>query len=304
MFSDDQPAAPTLSIIIPAYNYAHLLPRALDSIFSQWQPGVEVLVIDDGSTDDTTTVLASYHQQHSTHLQWLSQDNAGVAAARNRGINMATGSHLWLLDADDELADGAVAKVLEVLEQKAPTLLLGSHCNVFADGREKASQRKPISDNLQYNFLAYLQKKIPMLHGAFVVKKEELQRYPYPSSLSHSEDIPVFAWLLANLPALTMDAVMVRIHKHAGSRRHDSEAAIATGSTLVDVLFDAEKLPPPCMPYRDWYLAFRIASVFRTCYLAGDYNEAKRLYRQLLGLNLRLALRWRTLSKRLRMLFR
>lgn len=88
---------PTISAIIPAYNAARYVGRAIESVLAQTYPVQEVFVIDDGSVDDTAEVIAQYGSQ--VHL--IRQENAGPGAARNRGARQATGEWLALLDADD-----------------------------------------------------------------------------------------------------------------------------------------------------------------------------------------------------------
>ena len=92
-----------LSIVIPAFNCAEWLARSVGSAFLFADAAVEVVVVDDGSTDATRQVLAGLQQTHPT-LRVLTQANAGLSAARNAGIAQATGTHIVLLDADDELA--------------------------------------------------------------------------------------------------------------------------------------------------------------------------------------------------------
>ena len=81
---------PLISVVIPAYNYGHLLPRALDSVLAQWADDLELLVIDHGSRADTPQVLAGYVERHP-QLRAIRQDNGGAAAARNHGIRQARG---------------------------------------------------------------------------------------------------------------------------------------------------------------------------------------------------------------------
>ena len=88
---------PDISVIIPAFNRAHTLPKALDSVLSQTLKPREIIVVDDGSTDETNAVLANY-----PGLCIISQDNRGVSAARNVGIEKAGGEWLAFLDSDDE----------------------------------------------------------------------------------------------------------------------------------------------------------------------------------------------------------
>ena len=88
---------PKVSIIIPTYNCACYLGRAIDSVRAQTYKDYEILVVDDGSTDDTKNVV----RQHDRHVIYLYQENRGVSAARNHAISKASGELLAYLDADD-----------------------------------------------------------------------------------------------------------------------------------------------------------------------------------------------------------
>lgn len=88
---------PEVSVIIPTYNSAHFLPAAVDSVLAQTFRDFEVLVIDDGSTDETAKVMHRYGDP----VRDIRQANGGVAVARNRGIAMARGRFVAFLDADD-----------------------------------------------------------------------------------------------------------------------------------------------------------------------------------------------------------
>ena len=94
-----------VSIIIPAYNNGAYLDAALTSVLQQHYRPLEMIVVDDGSTDDTPAVVAHWQQQHAVHnsaqLHYCYQANGGPATARNRGVALANGSLLAFLDADD-----------------------------------------------------------------------------------------------------------------------------------------------------------------------------------------------------------
>jgi glycosyltransferase involved in cell wall biosynthesis len=88
---------PLVSVIIPNYNYAHYLPQALDSVLAQTYSKVEIIVIDDGSTDDSESILRSYGDR----IRWIKQQNQGVSASRNLGVRETKGELVAFLDADD-----------------------------------------------------------------------------------------------------------------------------------------------------------------------------------------------------------
>lgn len=102
---------PRISVVIPAYNCAPYLPAALDSVLAQTLAAHEVLVIDDGSTDDTPAVLARY----AGRVTVVRQPNAGETAARNRALEVATGELVAVLDADDVAAPTRLARQAEEL---------------------------------------------------------------------------------------------------------------------------------------------------------------------------------------------
>jgi len=93
---------PSVSVVIPSYNCASYLPRALDSVLAQHYPAerIEVLVVDDGSRDDSAAIAGDYAQR-DRRIQVLMQPNGGPAAARNRGIRASHGELIAFLDADD-----------------------------------------------------------------------------------------------------------------------------------------------------------------------------------------------------------
>jgi glycosyltransferase involved in cell wall biosynthesis len=109
----------TISVIIPTYNRAHTLPRALDSVFAQNHLPIEVIVVDDGSDDGTENLIQSDYPE----VIYLSQDNLGVSQARNRGIKQAQGEWLALLDSDDAWLAEKLQVQLQRLE-RSPNLRL------------------------------------------------------------------------------------------------------------------------------------------------------------------------------------
>lgn len=123
---------PSVSVVIPAHNHARYLAEAIDSVLAQTQPAADVTVVDDGSTDDTPQVLASY----AGRLRAVRQPNRGVSAARNAGAAHACGELVAFLDADDVWLPEKLAAQAALFASR-PSLGL-VHCaveEVDADGR-------------------------------------------------------------------------------------------------------------------------------------------------------------------------
>lgn len=122
---------PQITALIPAYNRAHLLPRALESVLAQSRVPDEIIVVDDGSADDTAAVVAGYGER----VRYLYQENAGSAAARHTG--MLAASHPWvaLLDSDDVWVPDYLERIAQAIVGTG-----GRAGYYFADTRRTAQE--------------------------------------------------------------------------------------------------------------------------------------------------------------------
>ncbi len=105
---------PTVSVVIPAFNRAHTITRALHSVFKQSHPAYEVIVVDDGSNDQTCQLV----QEQFPSVQLIQQENRGVSAARNCGIRSASGEWIALLDSDDAWMPHKLSRQIDVLQEQ------------------------------------------------------------------------------------------------------------------------------------------------------------------------------------------
>ena len=115
-----------ISVIVPVYNVIEYLSRCIESILSQANQEIEVILINDGSTDGSAE-LCDKLAYSDKRVQVVHQENTGPGGARNTGINTAKGEYLMFVDGDDFLLPEAFANVLEVLEEDSPDVISGNY---------------------------------------------------------------------------------------------------------------------------------------------------------------------------------
>ncbi|PIQ21560.1 MAG: family 2 glycosyl transferase [Cytophagales bacterium CG18_big_fil_WC_8_21_14_2_50_42_9] len=121
-----------VSVIIPCYNHGRFLPKSIASIQQQAYPAIEIIVVDDGSSDNTKEVAQQYPQ-----VRYIYQTNQGLSAARNTGIAHSKGEFLIFLDADDWLFPGAIETNLAYLRRNEQAAFVsGAHFKMFVDDNE------------------------------------------------------------------------------------------------------------------------------------------------------------------------
>lgn len=128
-----------LSILVPAYNVEGWVTRCLDSIFNQDVPSVEVVVVDDGSSDATYRVIEEYARQH-VNLRLFHKHNEGVGAARNYLLDKACGEFIWFVDSDDYIAEGALRHIFLELNSTIDLLSVSYNGGVFTPFEGSATE--------------------------------------------------------------------------------------------------------------------------------------------------------------------
>ena len=186
------PKVPLVSVIIPTYNRASLLPAAIASVLGQTYSNVELIVVDDGSTDGTQHLLEGYGDR----LRWISQPNAGPAVARNRGLSIARGDILAFLDSDDQWLPTKLERQVASLEE-AGSEAACSLCNctvLFANGERTstfaiADTIPKCPTGLWTNPAEVLLNRFVMFNQAVAIRREVLERVGYfDESLRFGED--------------------------------------------------------------------------------------------------------------------
>src|SRR5690554_2314431 len=105
-----------VSVIVPVYNRAHLVKETIDSILSQTYKPVEIILINDGSTDNSLSVLKNYERKFPEQVRIIDQENQGQIVARNNGIGIAQGEYIAFLDSDDVWIDDKLERQIPLFE--------------------------------------------------------------------------------------------------------------------------------------------------------------------------------------------
>jgi len=138
-----------VSVIIPTYNRERFLVEAMDSVRAQTYRPIELIVVDDGSTDNTPQVVEEWGQKcvddSGFELRYFHQENKGAPTARNLGLIESKGEYLKFLDSDDLLASNAVARQVAAIRDSSADVVYGDWENTYTDGEGRVLRREPKS---------------------------------------------------------------------------------------------------------------------------------------------------------------
>jgi len=128
--------APKVSVILPTYNRAHIIEKAIQSVLKQTYQDFEIIIIDDGSKDDTEKIIRGFQEKDNRIKYIRFEENKGAAAARNAGINMSKGEYITFQDSDDEWVIDKLEKQMKVIETSSENIVV--YCGFWRiDGDEK-----------------------------------------------------------------------------------------------------------------------------------------------------------------------
>jgi glycosyltransferase involved in cell wall biosynthesis len=212
---------PAVTVVIPAYNAGHLVTTAIQSALAQTCRNLEVVVVDDGSTDDTLAQVRSFGDP----VRVLSVPHGGVPWARNHGMRAAAGRFIVFLDADDVLEDTLVVQAVDLLERRPDLGFV--FCNVRLFRRDDPPSPPCIPPEFFAGEAAAIVKD-PLIEiigaGYFIsssglcARREVLlEAGEFDESLWGSEDFEYWSRLYLRRPVGLLAAPLVRIRHHAGS---------------------------------------------------------------------------------------
>lgn len=183
-----------ISVVVPVYNVAQYLPDCMNSIFAQNVADMEVILVDDGSTDNSGALCDQYAKKYG-NVKVIHQKNAGLSAARNTGIEAAKGEFITFVDSDDMLADGFISTALELAKTYQADFIAFSHVRCKA---ETQWPMKCLSQSEDYKPRVYderVQKMQKFLIGteigttawAKVYRRELFETIRYPVGKYHED---------------------------------------------------------------------------------------------------------------------
>lgn len=165
---------PTVSVIIPTYNRAHLVGRAIESVLNQTYKDFEIIVVDDGSTDNTEEVIKQFQKQDKRIKYLLHEKNRGGSAARNTGIKAVEGEYITFLDSDDEWLPEKLEKqiiMFQSLEDKIGFVYVGSFIEEQNTGRKMIAKR-PFLKKPAHAYKRMLAKNLPGTCSTIMVRSD------------------------------------------------------------------------------------------------------------------------------------
>lgn len=215
--------APLVTVVIPVHNRADLLPRAIDSVLAQTWQDFEIIVVDDGSTDKTQDVIASYGDR----VRCLYQKNSGAASARNLGISQGKGHYVAFLDSDDEWLPDKLQRQLVFCDNHPEYVL------VFTDMREVVDNKivsgaylhsggyRRINDSDCYG--ALLDENF-IFTPTVIVRRDILDNVGgFDCSLRICEDRDLWLRIAAQYPIGFLDMPLTIRHRHGSNLTTDTE---------------------------------------------------------------------------------
>jgi glycosyltransferase involved in cell wall biosynthesis len=209
-------SAPLVSIVIPCYNQGRYLHQAIESARRQSYPNVEVLVVDDGSTDDTVAVAAVHPA-----VIYRRQENAGTAVARNHGLRDSRGEYVVFLDADDRLLPDAVARGVDYLAAHPDAAFVTGHVRLIDEAGTPGVL--PVQDHEPAGYAALLRWNYIWTPGVVTYRRSALEAAGgFDPSAGGSADVELNLRLARRLPIGCHHRVILEYRQHGANMTRDA----------------------------------------------------------------------------------
>lgn len=263
-----------VSVVVPTYQRADVLPRALRSVANQSHRPLEVVVVDDGSTDGTRRVVEAFRPKSDLEVVYHRQENAGCAAARNQGLALADGEWVLFLDSDDALEPGAVAGLLEAARAADASFAYGPAMEVLAGGVERLN--RPVAAAAPERLATALFLDPNVRNGAVLFRTDVVRDAGgLDASLRHSEDTDLLQRVAAAHTGAYSDAPTVRVYHHGTNKSRNRVAVVrALIRSATRALEEFPELAAALGPAGPARLRQLERQLVRALVLRGDLHEA------------------------------
>jgi glycosyltransferase involved in cell wall biosynthesis/SAM-dependent methyltransferase len=204
---------------VPCYNQGQYLGEAIESARDQTYPSLEILVIDDGSTDDTADVAKRYDPA----VRYIRQPNGGLAAARNTGLRESVGIYLVFLDADDRLLPRAVEAGIACLRAYPGSAFVSGHYRYIRTDGSIHREWAPSNGRGTEGYLALLRGNYIGMHATVMYRRDALERVGgFDTTLSACEDYDIYLRIARTCAVGRHDELVAEYRQHGGNMSRDS----------------------------------------------------------------------------------
>jgi Glycosyl transferase family 2 len=223
-----EPGAERVTVVIPCFRQAHFLPEAIESVLAQDHGAVEIVVVDDGSPDNVGEVAARY-----PGVKCLRQPNGGLAAARNTGMEEASGDFLLFLDADDRLLPEAIERGLEELRADPEAMMAAGTWRLIGESGEPLPADPP--QQPPQAFPALLESCFISTPAAVLYRRELFSRIGgFDPEVSASADYDLYLRTAARFPVRLHPQPVAEYRRHGANMTRDPELIMAAETTVLE----------------------------------------------------------------------
>jgi glycosyltransferase involved in cell wall biosynthesis len=219
---------PLVSVIITSYNQARFLGVAIESVLTQTYSQFEIIVVDDGSTDNALEVVARYPR-----LRYIRQDNQGLSAARNTGLRESNGAYLVFLDADDRLLPIALETGVNCLRAHPECGFVSGHYSRIASDGSPMRRRQPHCVERDH-YQALLRRNYIAMHATVMYRKAIFESVgEFNTSLRACEDYDLYLRIAARIPVYCHDKVIAEYRQHDANMSNNHQLMLKSAVSVL-----------------------------------------------------------------------
>lgn len=261
---------PRVSVILPTFNRSGYLRQAIESVLAQTYANFEIILVDDGSTDDTPAAVAAFGDPRIVYLR---QNNQGRSAARNTGLRQARGEYIAFLDDDDLYLPQKLASQTAFLDAHTEIGLVAGGAQIIAADGAFLRNLEPWENQPELSLPGCLYS-CPLLTCAVLLRRQWLEALDhwFDPAMDHAEDTDLWIRLLiAGCRMSWLPLVVSAYRQHPGNSRDDTEVFYQRGYLLLlDKLYSRNDLPPSVRNERSKLYARHHIIVACHAYAAGQ----------------------------------